>query len=78
MYNVLTKKVGVGDYSLVKRFRTYHKAYSYIGDKLQVKDTLGWSYSCKYLTDGYDKKKIFKYGDTYLRRKFICYKIQED
>jgi len=75
MYSVKRKKVGGKTYKTIKEFKNYHKAYAYIGDTLQVSDTLHWSYSTKYMLDGYDKKKIFEYGDTFLRRKNICYKI---
>lgn len=75
MYSVKTKKVGGKSYRTIKKFKNYDKAYAYIGDTLQIKDTLHWSYSTKYLMDGYDKKRIFPYGDNFLRRKNICFKI---
>jgi hypothetical protein len=74
-YEVLTKQVGGEAYRKVKQFNDYKRAYYYIGDLLQKKDTLHWSYSVKYLMDGYDRKKIFPYGKLFLRRKNICFKI---
>ena len=78
MYEVLHKKVGIGVYKPLRKrkFQTYKNAYYYIGDVLQKKDCLHWSYSLKYMMDGYDRRKLFKYGDTYLRRKNYCFKIQ--
>lgn len=75
-YEVLTKNVGGEAYNKVKTFSNYKRAYYYIGDLLQKKDTLHYSYSLKYMMDGYDRKKIFPYGKLYLRRKNICFKIE--
>lgn len=77
MYAVKTKKVGNKNYKKLKEFKTYDKAYSYLGDMLQVKHNLHWSYSAKYLMCGYDRKKLLTYGTSFLRRRNICYKIVE-
>jgi hypothetical protein len=78
MYSVKRKKVGSKRYRTIKVFPTYDKAYSFIGNNLQVQDTLHWSYSCKYMMDGYSRKKLFPYGTNYLRRKNICTKIESN
>jgi len=75
-YEVLTKQVGGEAYLKVKQFSNYKRAYYYVGDLLQKKDTLHWSYSLKYMMDGYDRKRLFPYGNSFLRRKNICFKIQ--
>jgi hypothetical protein len=61
MYSLLVKKVGEPSYKSVKKFRTYEKAYYFVGNKLQTKHNLHYSYSVKYLMCGYDKKKIFPF-----------------
>ena len=80
MYNVLIKEVGVGiPYQKVKRFRTYKKAHRFIGHELWKENpNFHWSYSLKYLQDGYEKKKIFMFGDNFVRRNNKCYRILED
>jgi hypothetical protein len=75
MYSLLVKKVGEPSYKSIKNFRTYKKAYYFVGNKLQTKHNLHFSYSIKYLMCGYDRKKIFPLGKTFVRRDNICYKI---
>lgn len=77
MYIVKRKKIGNNNYKTINKFKEYKKAYYFVGDYLQKNDSLHWSYSLKYLMDGYDRKKIFIFGDKYLRRKNICYKIEQ-
>lgn len=79
MYQVVYKNWGDKEYKPMRerKFRTYRKAYGFIGDKLQVVDTLGWGYNLKYMFDGYNKAKLIRYGNTYFRRKNLQFKIIE-
>jgi hypothetical protein len=78
MYQVLVKdKLKNHDYQPIRKskFRNYDRAYAYIGDLLQVKDTLHWGGRLKHMEDGYDRKKLIRYGNTYFRRKNLQFKI---
>lgn len=78
MYCVSIKDVGSEyAYQQVKRFRTYRNAYYYIAEILwRQNPNYHWSYSLKYLQDGYDKKKIFPFGNNFIRKNKKCYKIK--
>lgn len=77
MYQVVVKNWGDVEYKPMreKKFRTYKRAYGYVGNKLQVVDTLSWGGNLKYMFDGYCKKKLIRYGNTYFRRKNLQIKI---
>lgn len=77
MYQLVYKEVGKIRYKPLrtKKFRNYKFAYYYLGSFLQENDTLSWSYSLKYMMDGYDRKKLIRRGNHYFRRKNICFKI---
>lgn len=77
-YQVLIKDFGVKyEYEQEKRFRTYQNAYYFIANILWKNNpNYSWSCSLKYLNDGYEKKKIFPFGNTYVRNNKRCYKIK--
>ena len=75
MFTLRYKRVGGKYYRTIKSFKEYRRAYGYLGDLLQEKHNLHWSFSVKYLMCGYDKRKIFKLGSKSVRRDNICYII---
>ena len=79
MYEVLVKQIKETEYKPIRKtkFRNYDNAYSYIGNLLQIKDTLHWGGRLKHMEDGYDRKKLIRYGNKYFRRKNIQFKIVE-
>jgi hypothetical protein len=78
MYQVLVKdKRKNHDYQPIResKFRNYKNAYYYIGNILQTKDSLHWGGRLKHMEDGYDRKKLIRFGNTYFRRKNLEFKI---
>lgn len=76
MIIVFYKKTGNKKYITLRKFKTYKSAYYYTANILwRENNNLNWSYSIKYLCNGYSKKKIFIYGSNYVRRNGFCYKI---
>jgi hypothetical protein len=77
MYEVLIKKRTETNYKPMRKskFRSYENAYYYIGNILQIKDTLHWGGRLKHMEDGYDRRKLIRFGNTYFRRKNLEFKI---
>jgi len=77
MYQVVYKNLGEAKYKPMRetKFRTYKRAYAFIGDRLQVVDTLSWGGNLKYMFDGYNKTKLIRFGNNYFRRKNLQIKI---
>ena len=77
MYIVQVKEARQEDYKEVARFKDYKKAYYHTGEMLADNSDLHWSYSLKYMMDGYNKNKLFIHGATFIKRDGICYKITQ-
>jgi len=79
MYEVLVKQIKETEYKPIRKskFRNYKFAYYFIGNLLQIKDTLHWGGRLKHMEDGYDRKKLIKFGKRYFRRKNLQFKIVE-
>ena len=79
MFVAYKKTRGIlNSYKILSKFSSYEDAYYCIGNILwKENENFSWSYSCKYLHDGYDKSKIFIFGKTYIKKNNKCYKILE-
>jgi hypothetical protein len=78
MYEVLSKPRGITyQYNIINTFKKYDDAYYFIANLLwEANENYNWSSSCKYLHDGYNPKKIFCYGSTFIYKNKVCYKIK--
>ena len=78
MFTVTEKKPKNKLHKKLKDFKDYQKAYSFVGHTIWKRDeSLHWSYSLKYLQSGYDKMKIFQFGDFKVKRDGFEYTIKE-
>ena len=64
-------------YKEVAKFKEYIKAYYHAGEMLADRSDLHWSYSLKYMMDGYCRTKLFELGTTEFNWDGFSYKITQ-
>jgi len=75
MHEVL-KRQSDGTFKKVTEFDEYKKAHRYICNIFYRKEEgLHWSYSLKYMMNGYCKRRIFEFGTLKFKRGDTEYKI---
>ena len=78
MYQVLKAKKD-GTFLNLKTFATYKQAYYFVAEKYIRQGTgMHYSFGLKYLMDGYDKSKLFKFGCLDFKHNSQHFKIQEN